>query len=408
MITILLIAALGAVALLLLSEAASRVWLKTRSRYYVWPPSMRQEIRLAGEVFPELEPRVRFDINRDGERGDEAPRDSAGLFRVLATGGSAVECFALDQPTSWPAGLERLLNQHESLQVLGARRVHVGNIAHSGVGAEELDLILERVLPQYERLDLVLIMVGASDVYHWIEQGAPPSRPATVVPESLLFGAHPNQTFGWKPGALALAEIARRLRRRWLRPLEVKERAGAWQANARRMRAAATDVRDTLPDAAAMVQHFEEHFRRACRHAMARADRVLVLLQPWFEGPYTPAEAARFWHGGVGRPWKETISAYYSLEVVNRLLDLVHGRAAQVADELGIEQLNLRRVLTQRVRHYFDHDHFTPAGAALVAQTVANAVLRRSAIATEPTRSSGGAPRVTMATAGHHLEARLR
>ena len=144
-----IIAGLVAAGLLVLAaELGCRWWVRARSRYAVWPPHMRQELRLAADVFPELEPRVQFDINRDGERGGEVPRDTAGLFRVLATGGSAVECFALDQPTSWPAALERLLNQRESLQELDARRVHVGNIAHSGVGAAELDLILERVLPQ--------------------------------------------------------------------------------------------------------------------------------------------------------------------------------------------------------------------------------------------------------------------
>ena len=380
---------LAGLGLLLLAEAVSRWWLRHRSRYAVWPPHMRQEIRLAREVFPELEPRVRFDINSDGERGAEAPRDRRGLFRVLATGGSAVECFALDQASSWPGVLERLLTEPAMLRRLGGgggggrgertRRVHVGNIGHSGVGAAELDLILERVLPQYEKLDVILIMVGASDVYHWIEEGAPPARPAGRVPEMLVFGAHPRTPLGWQPNRWALAEVARRARRRWLQPLEVKERAGEWQAQARLMRAQATDVRDTMPDAGVMVQNFETHFRRLCARAMDHADRVIVLLQPWFEGDYTPEEAARFWHGGVGKPWKERISTYYSLDIVNRLLDLVHTRAAAVADDLGLDRLTLRSVLTQRARHYFDHDHFTPAGAVVVAQAVAAAVLRGGA-----------------------------
>lgn len=375
-----LIAALTGVALLAVAELGCRSWVRRRSRYYVWPPRMRLEIRLARDVFPELEPRVHFDINAEGERGGEVPRDQDGLFRILATGGSAVECFALDQPTSWPGALERLLNRPGSLRSLNARRVHVGNIGHSGVGGADLDLILERVLPQYPRLDVILIMVGASDVYHWLEEGAPASRPPSPVPELQLFACHPRQPFGWKPRAWALAEVARRLRRSWLRPLEVKERAGEWQAAGRRMRAQATDVRDTMPDATMMVNHFEDHFRRLVRRAIAHANRVVVMLQPWFEGDYTPEEAARFWHGGVGRPWKERVTAYYSLEIVNQLLDSVHARAAQVAGELGIQCLNLRKVLTQRVRHYFDHDHYTPAGAAVVAQTVATALLTRPTV----------------------------
>jgi lysophospholipase L1-like esterase len=410
MIQILFIAALTGVVLLAVAEAASRWWVRRLSRYYVWPPRMRQEIRLARDVFPELEPRVRFDINAEGERGGEVPRDHRGLYRVLATGGSAVECFALDQPSSWPEVLGRLLNTAANLEHLGARQVHVGNIGHSGVAAADLDMILERVLPQYDRLAVVLIMVGASDVYHWIEEGAPASRPPSPVAERLLFGGYPRQPFGWKPGSWALAEVARRLRRRWLRPLDVKERAGAWQAAARRMRAQATEIRDTMPDATMMVDHFEEHFRRLCRNALAHADRVVVMLQPWFEGDYTPQEAARFWHGGVGRPWKETVTTYFSLDVVNRLLDLVHGRAAQVADELGVERVNLRQALTQRVGHYFDHDHYTPAGAAVLAQTVANALLSgpTAVVAAEAPPRADRRGRRTFATAGHHLEARQR
>jgi lysophospholipase L1-like esterase len=368
-----------AATVLLLAEVACRWWVRRRSGYYVWPPGMRLEIRPAPEVFPELEARVRFYVNADGERGGEVRGDEPGLYRILAVGGSAVECFGLDQPTTWPGALERLLNAPDSLATLGARRVHVGNIGHSGVGSADLDLILARVLPQYRRLDAILVMVGASDVYHWLEEGAPPSRPPSPVPELRLFAGHPQQRFGWKPGASALAEVLRRLRRSFFHPVEAKDRGGAWYAAARRMRAEAKEVRTTTPDAAVVLPHFEHHFRRLLHRAMGRADCVLVLRQPWFEGPYTAEEVGHFWHGGVGRPWKETVSVYYSLGVVNRLLDLVHARAATVADELGIPHLNLRPLLTRGLRHYYDHDHYTPAGAAVVAEAIAAALLERQA-----------------------------
>jgi lysophospholipase L1-like esterase len=373
-----LIAALAGLGLVSVAEAGCRWWIRRRSRYYVWPPRARMEIRPDSEAFPELEQRVRFHINADGERGSVVARGEDGLYRILATGGSAVECFALDQPASWPGALEDLLNAPDSLHALGARRVHVGNIGHSGVGSADLDLILERVLPQYGHLDAILVMVGASDVYHWLEEGAPPSRPSSRVPEEMLFVRHPLKPFGWKPGAWALMEVARRLRS-WFGPVEVKERAGAWYVPARRMRAEAKEVRTTMPDPTVVLDHFEHHFRRAVSSAKAHADRVLVVRQPWLEGDYTAEEAARFWHGGVGRPWRETVSIYFGLEVVNRLLDLVQERAVQVADALGVQHLDLRSVLTQRLRHFYDHDHCTPAGAAVVAHTVATALLARPA-----------------------------
>jgi len=166
----------------LAAEAGCRWWIRRRSRYYVWPPGQRLEVRQDPGVFPEVEPRVHVDINADGERGGDVRGDQEGLYRILVAGGSAAECFALDQPTTWPGQLEHLLNAPDSLRALGARRVHVGNIAHSGVGSADLDLIFERVLPQYRRLDAILIMVAASDVYHWLEDGAPPSRPPSPPP----------------------------------------------------------------------------------------------------------------------------------------------------------------------------------------------------------------------------------
>jgi len=371
--TLWIVAVAAAAIGFLLLEAGCRWWIRQRSPYYVWPPQTRLELHLDREVFPDLDPRVRFETNADGERGGAAPGDERGLFRILAAGGSAVECYALDQPKTWPGLLERLLNEPERLDVLGARRVHVGNIGHSGVGSAELHRILECVLPRYGRLDAILIMVAASDVYHWLEEGAP-SRPPSAVPEDMLFACHPEHRFGWKPSRWALTEIARRLRRAWSRQVQVKERAGSWFLAARRMRAEAKEMRSTMPDPTVMLSNFEHYFTRLVRRAQAHADRVIIMRQPWFEKDYTAEERARFWHGGAGRPWKEKVTSYYSLEVVNQLLSLVEARVVSVADALGVPHLDLRPVLDGGLRHYYDHDHYTPAGAAVVAGTVAAAL----------------------------------
>ena len=372
---IVVVAACTAGVLFISVELFARAWFRRNTRYRVWPPGMRLEVRQHPDIFPEIEPRVRIDINADGERGDDIPRDEEGLYRVLVAGGSAAECYALDQPTSWPGALERLLNRGAALHALGgARRVHVGNIARSGVGAPELDLIFERVLPNYAPLDAIVVMLGASTVYHWLEDGAPAARPGSIVDELALFPQHPGQPFSWRPRALALTEVVRRLRLAWLRPVEVKENVGAWLVSGRKMRARAQQIRTTVPDPTTVLDEFERSFRSALRRAMAHARRVLVVRQPWFEKDYTPEESARFWHGGIGKPWKEQVNVYFSLEVINRLLRLIDGRVVAVAEELGLEHLDLRPVLNQGLRHYYDHDHFTPEGAAVAARTIAAAL----------------------------------
>ncbi len=370
--------ALGlAAAVLLIAEVACRWWVRRRSGYYVWPPGKRLEIRLDRDVFPEGERRVRFDVNADGERGGEVPAPE-GRYRILVTGGSATECYALDQRTSWPGALERLLSAPDAIRALGARRVHVGNIGRSYIGSAELDFVLERVLPQYRHLDAIIIMVGAGDVVQWLEEGAPPSLPPACIPAGRIFSRHPEQRFGWHPSQWALIEVARRLRRSLLRPREIEERAGAWYATARRMRAEAKEIRSTVPDPAVMVDRFEHYFRRVLGRAKAHAERVIVARQPWFEKDYTAAEVAHFWHGGVGKAWRAPITVYYSLEVINHLMGLMDGRAAAVAVECGVEQVDLQSLVTPGLQHYYDHTHFTAAGAAVVAEALATALTREA------------------------------
>ncbi len=374
-----------AVAAFVFAEMACRWWLRRWSGYYVWAPGTRLDLRLDPVIFPEGERPVRFIVNAAGERGGDLRGDEEGLYRVLVAGGSAVECVALDQRTSWPGALENFLNAPDNLRVLDARRVHVGNIGRSNVASADLDLILERVLPRYRRLAAIIIMVGAGDVVQWLEAGAPPSIPEAPIPPAKLFTCNPERRFGWKLRQLALVEIVKRVRRAWLRPWTVLEESGGkWYAAARRMRAEATEIRTSTPDPAVMLDRYERYLRQILRRAKAHADRVIVVRQPWFEKEYTAEELSHFWHGGVGKAWKEKISVYYSLEVVNRLMGLLDARAATVVESCAVQQL--RPAVPPSLRHYFDYTHFTPAGAALIAQAVAAAVVARPASQERPLR----------------------
>lgn len=356
-------------------ELASRWWIRRRDRYYVLPPGLRLRLHIDRQVFPQLERETRFDVNRDGERGDDLPRSTDGLYRVLVGGGSQPEGFFLDQDTTWPGALQRVLEGREQRRRLGASKVHVGSIARSGVGAEALDIIFDRVLPRYPRLQLIIILIGATDVLRWLEDGAPRS-PARARQED-LFRCHPRGPFGWTPTALATMELLRRARRRWLRPIQVHERAGKWIGQAREMRARAKIVLSTMPDPAPMLEQFEFYFRRVLLEAIAHADRVLVVRQPWFDKDFSEEEAAHMWHGGAGPVWREEVTTFYSFDVVSRLMALVDAKAAGIAQALDVEQLDLMPLLDRSLATYYDGFHLTPTGAKAVATAVAAAVLRQ-------------------------------
>jgi hypothetical protein len=350
-----------------------------RGNYYVNPPGLRVVMYPDRTVMRELEPAVRFDVNSSGERGSEVPRLAPGetLYRILVAGGSQPEGFLLDQDTQWPGALQIELSRPDRLQRLGASRVHVGNVARSGFGSQAVDLMLERLLPQYPRLQAIIILVGASDVLRWLEDGAPPvPREARL---SDLFKTYPEQRFGWKPRELAVAELARRSRRRLLNHVEIHHDAGKWYRDAAVMRARAKVVYTAAPDPTPMLDAFERHFRSLVARATAHADRVIVVRQPWFaKAIYTGDELRRFWHGGVGQAWRQQVASYYALEVTSSLMTLVDRRAARVADELSVEQIDLMPVLEPSLWHYYDFFHATPAGSLVIARHVAAAMLQES------------------------------
>jgi lysophospholipase L1-like esterase len=322
-------------------EFIARWWLRHRTNYYVLPPGLRIRLQPDPEIFPELERVVRFEVNADGERGADAPCPGPGLCRMLVVGGSQPEGYLLDQETAWPGALQRILEAPEHLHRLDARRVHVGNIARSGVGSEALDLILDRVLPRYPRLHAIVILVGASDVLRWLEAGAPPSAPPPVRSED-VFRCHPEMRCGWRPGSLAIVELLRRLRMRWLRPLEEHSRACRWLARAR-----------------------------------AHADRVIVVRQPWFAPPYTADDEAHMWHGGAGRSWQEDVKTFYSLEVLARLMALLDAKASRIARDMEVEQIDLMPLLDRGLEVFYDTFHTTPAGSRLIAAAGAATILRQ-------------------------------
>jgi hypothetical protein len=366
-------------ALLITAELFARWWIRSARQYHVWTPGARRELRLSASISPHLESVVRFSVNSDGERGAEV-EPSPGLYRILVAGGSPVESLFHDQDTGWPGLLERALSTPAALRTLRADRVHVGNIGRSGVGSQELDLIFERVLPRYPLLDAIVIMIGGADVVHWLERGAPSPYFEPPVPIRAFFSVHPEGPFSWAPSRWALRELVRRWSHRWLRPLEIVDEAGGWMRRAREMRAEAASVRGTVPDPEVMLDRFDRNFRRLLRRAKGHARRVIFLVQPCFEKEYGPAETSQFWHGGMGVAWRENVTTYYSLAVANRLMRLVARRAVEVADDVGVEHLDVSSALNPSLEHYYDWLHYTPAGAAAVANVVSAAMVRPPAV----------------------------
>ncbi len=346
-----------------------------RRRGAAWPMEPNSEIRLEidREALPALEPVARFRVNADGERGDPLPHDWRETYRVIVAGGSAAECFYLDQDTQWPAVVQRELQREAAL--LGVQHVHVGNIARSMQRCEYVAWMLEKMLPRLPRLDAVVLMVGASDLVMWMQEGCPPTIPAAARPDpSYCFQQHDYGPYGWSPSKLALREALKRLKNRFAPSVLVRPRAGKSFAKNRAARQRAKKLTES-PDRGAMLAHYELWLRRTIEAARATGARVLVARQPWLQRDFTPEEEAFEWNFGMGRPYQENVETYFDLRLVHRLLAEVDAVSARVADELGVEAFDLRARLEPTFEVFYDTLHNTPRGCEDVGRLVAEALL---------------------------------
>jgi hypothetical protein len=343
-----------------------------RSKRYALVPHARSEFQLDLSELPQLEPLVRTAINAEGERGGELPSRDRRTFRVLVAGGSAAECYMLDQEAAWPAVVERELRADPG--PIEQPFIHVGNIARSLLPCAGIARILEGVLPRYPHLDVLVTYVCASDVVAWMQQGAPSQLSESELSEEQLFPVGPAGELGWSPRRSALRRLLVRGYRRLLHPVDRREGVGRAVGRNRRMRAEAPNRIDEVPDARGMLARFEVEFRRLVEISLAHGARVLVARQPWIERDFTAEEELLLWNYGRGRPHAEAVDSYYTHRVAHQLLAEVDAIQSRVARELGVAELDVRSVLPSDFEHYYDDLHSTPLGSAVIGREVAAAI----------------------------------
>ncbi len=351
-------------ALLVLAELLARIWIR-RGSYRVWHPGKHETMFPDLELHPYLEPKIRFFINELGERGNpraKSPKDPLWLF----AGGSAVESFMIDQPSTWP---EQFVSHY--FQSAANPLPAVANIGRSGVDSGSLLIMFEKLLPLYQkRISTLVIMVGASDILRWLESGAPPATPVAPLSISELFACHPEVTFGFKPRELALFRLFQQLSERIPRE---KKNALRWYLRVRTMYLNAATVIEETPDATVPLANFRRNMRELIRQAKCSATNVAVIPQPWLNKPnYTAEELSRFWNGGVGKAYSEVVTTYYSPQVINTLMGQIAAIIKEVAAQEEAILIDVRLSLPAEIENYMDQFHLTPKGSEKFAELLAS------------------------------------
>ncbi len=84
---------------------------------------------------------------------------------------------------------------------------------------------------------------------------------------------------------------------------------------------------------------------------------------------------AQFWSFGVGNPYHTEVTRYFDLQLVGRTMELMNRSAERVAEDCGVECIDLMPFVERSVASYYDFLHFTPEGARQVAEAVTAKIL---------------------------------
>jgi len=388
---ILLALATAPLALAALEFGLRRFWTPARSAY-VWPPELDTVYRADPAILPGVDGLARFHIGSHGLRAREF--DDADVLRIACVGGSTTECLFLDTEESWPG----LLEQHLAAGLRSG--VWVGNAGKSGHAAREHVEQVEELCAGVPELDLVLVLAGANDLCGSLAH----AEPAGAAPPAIDDPA-------WRAGARRAAfmllpvgedargplqercAIARALQIAKNRLLAGRPRAHNFDvrryARWREQRAAASELRDELPDLGPALALYRSRLERMIASAHSRGIAIAFATQPatWRAG-LAPERERLLWMGGAGDFQNRSGAPYWSAGALARGLADHNRVLEQVCAARGAPCLDLAALLDRADECFYDDVHFTEEGARRVAAAWAERV---AALARE--RGLGGVPR---------------
>jgi hypothetical protein len=153
-----------------------------------------------------------------------------------------------------------------------------------------------------------------------------------------------------------------------------------WRANRR----AAAAIIDHVPD---LTSGLEEYARNLSAIVdLVQPRRLVFMTQPTlWRSDLEPAAQRLLWKGGQGNFQEERGKAYYSVRALADAMGAYNRRLLKVCEDRRLECIDLARHIPKTTEFLYDDEHFTEAGARLVAHVVSRHFMQR-----DPFRRSAG------------------
>ncbi len=369
--------ALGPLVLLALAEGLGRAVAPFPARLYVWKPSQQWVLNPDPEFLPGISGRAVFATNELGLRGRARPTEQSAFLAVV--GGSTSECLYLDQGEAWPAITEaRLLESGHPVWVVNSGR--------SGHSSRHHRLVVDMLLADAHKPDLVILMAGINDFLRRLSNDS--AYDPLAFDKSHLRPQLEYESFLLIPKGQGLLEpdykttgVWRLLRslRSQVSPAPTKQDdTGANYEHWRRLRRNPGRVRDVVPDLDAALGEFRNNLVAIHASCERAGVRLMLVTQAYAWRKDMPAaDQALCWMGGVGNYTSEERCDYYSIEALAEGQARYNQVVLHVAMERGIDCLNLEAKVPKDRRYFYDDVHLSEAGCRLAGGAVADFLAER-------------------------------
>jgi len=338
--------------------------------YYVWPPHFHATFHPDPAALPGVSGESRLTTNGWGIRGSEF--SDKDRYRILTVGGSTTECLYLDDSETWPHLLEVRLNG--GAFVPGP--VWVGNVGKSGHNSSHHVQQAAKLIDQYPRIDMVLVLAGVNDTM-------PVLRDGRYVP---LTDKELRQAFSIQPGGsledesyafykqTELWRTLRKVRDKWWRDdpgALIQDAAGSVFSAMRARRQRAKFYTDDLPDLSAGVQAYKTNLNMIVDSATQRGAQVILMTQPNLWSAHgTPETERLIWMGRMGRYTSGNAAGYYSSGAMESAMNVYNEALLEVCQARSLQCLDLAAALPKAADVFYDDVHFTEEGSRRVAEIV--------------------------------------
>lgn len=366
---------------LLLAEGALRWVVPTMvdsPHHCVWPPHLKAVFSPDPAIMPGIHGQSLFIANSRGFRGDEMPSEPS--YRILAVGGSTTENLFLDQTETWPQLLQEKLSAGAP-----SPPVWVGNAGKSGLSTRDHVVQLKYLLPELPAIDAIVFLVGVNDLtLRNLQDSAydPDFMTRKGAEGELLpraFGVYPlrNPALPWQRRT-AVWQLARTVTRRvQTTGRDYQDQAGRHYARWRAERQNATGIRETTPDLATALAEYSRNVNRLIDLAQERGIRPIFLTQPTlWRRDLSPELTARLWVGKIGTD-DGGGHEYYSVAVLADEMEKYNETLARTCQARKVECFDLASRVPKDGTVFYDDDHYTEKGSALVAELVAGFMRER-------------------------------